>query len=170
MLFMFTLKYIEKDLLAKFFDKDITISFISDTIMFVGMNTKVGDTPRCIETDINDGNSSFEYALLVTVTPERIHVSGALSPAMLDATENFIDCQLSDMRVRKYLQEEAHNAITCHIGTLDTAELFGLSESLRKVPEDLNGYYDTVGERAFFALVEQGKLKEEYAYRYLYDV
>lgn len=167
---MFTLKYINKYALAEYLDRDITVNFISDIVMFVGMNPKRGEEPVCSEIDAIEGNGSYNDTILITVTSERLYASGTLSHTLLNNTVDYLEGQLCDMRVRTYLQTEAHNAVVRYLGYADHKELFKLSESLRQVPEGLVGYYDTLGERAFFALVEQGHLKEEDAYRYLYDI
>jgi len=167
---MFSLKYINKYKLADYFDRDITVNFISDTVMLVGLNPRRGEEPTCSDVDTLEVNNSYSDTLLITATPERLYASGTLSQSILNNTVDYLEGQLCDMRVRTYLQTEAHNTVVRYMGYADHEELFKLSESLKQAPVGLKGYYDTLGERAFFALVEQGRLKEEDAYRYLYDI
>ena len=72
---------------------------------------------------------------------------------------NYVTTELSPYGRKVYHQDLAFEAVK-EVVNGDTARLYALADSLTKNVglTEKDGYYDTIGERAFFALVEMEEL------------
>ena len=168
---MFNIRFFNMDKLANYFNAGINVVYIDNGNAVVQVNNI--KQPSVTELDPNESTHLTSHAMYyIHVGRDQIVVHGTDIDTNLQDIASLIENELHDLRVRRYSQEKACNALKRNISEYTAKEITRLAQSLEKEPDlcITDGYYNTLGERAFFYLVENGIVEEEEAYEYVYDV
>ena len=168
---MFNIRYFNMDILANYFKSNINVIYINEANAILDViPTEL--KPVSNEIEVEKNNMVFHHPVYIHVTPQQIFVHGAYTYEVLNEIAIVIENNMHDLRQRKYSQDLAYNSLRRNVAETTARVISTLAKELKNEPNlDISdGYYDTLGERAFFRLVEEGRVSVEDAYEYVYDV
>ena len=160
---MSLLNLLDEQKMAEILDSTIATRIFEESNLML-IYTTSNKYPQAIPFDESDCHKPYDSMVVIKLTEYGIDITGT---CYTERIEKYVIDELMTFANKKYHQELAYKAVEKQIGK-DRSRLLSLAESMvgKINMTERDGYYDTIGERAFFALCEQGILDSEEAYTY----
>lgn len=170
---MFNIRFFEMRKLAKFLSANIDVFYVTKVDAVIGMKGGTSEHYRITELDeLERTSDTYEKVFFIHVDPEKVCVFGDGCSDELKNIADLIESELSDFRIKRFSQSKAYEVLDDILGDDKESEVVPLANELTKEPDisEAEGYYGTIGECAFFRLVELGKAKLEDAYTDVFNI
>jgi len=170
---MFDIRCFDMSKLAAKVQSHIDVFYVTPSNVVVGVTTGHTMPYRVNEVDKLDTISQpYDNIIFINIQPDKICVFSDMYSSDMKEIAEFLERELCIFRTKSYSQDKACNVVKATVENFSARTLTELAEALTKKPNlDMrDGYYGTLGERAFFRLVELGRVNIDDAFEDVFDV